>query len=137
MKLINISKTYKNKLNKVLALDNISLDIDNKGLYVIYGPSGSGKSTLLNIIAGIDKDYDGIYENDLKIAYLRQEFSLLEGLSVLDNLKLSNNTEKINDFLKLLELEDIKDKKSASYQTGKKGGCSSYRRSCLSLKFCF
>ena len=31
MKLINISKTYKNKLNKVLALDNISLDIDYKG----------------------------------------------------------------------------------------------------------
>ena len=120
MKLINISKTYKNKLNKVLALDNISLDIDHKGLYVIYGPSGSGKSTLLNIIAGIDKEYDGIYENDLKIAYLRQEFSLLEDLSVLDNLKLSNNTDKIDDFLKLLELEDIKDKKVRKLSNGQK-----------------
>ena len=26
---------------------------------VITGPSGSGKSTMLNIIAGLDKDYDG------------------------------------------------------------------------------
>ena len=91
MKLINISKTYKNKLNKVLALDNISLDIDYKGLYVIYGPSGSGKSTLLNIIAGIDKEYDGTYENDLKIAYLRQEFSLLDDLNVIDELLLIKN----------------------------------------------
>ena len=121
MKLINISKTYKNKLNKVLALDNISLDIDYKGLYVIYGPSGSGKSTLLNIIAGIDKDYDGIYENDLKIAYLRQEFSLLEDLKVIDELLLIKNDEAyINELLAKFSLSDLKNKKIKKLSNGQK-----------------
>ena len=121
MKLINISKTYKNKLNKVLALDNISLDIDHKGLYVIYGPSGSGKSTLLNIIAGIDKEYDGTYENDLKIAYLRQEFSLLEDLKVIDELLLIKDDEAyINELLAKFSLSDLKNKKIKKLSNGQK-----------------
>ncbi len=121
MKLINISKTYKNKSNKVLALDNISIEINHKGLYVIYGPSGSGKSTLLNIIAGIDKDYDGIYENDLKIAYLRQEFSLLEDLKVIDELLLIKNDEAyINELLAKFSLSDLKNKKIKKLSNGQK-----------------
>ena len=37
--------------------------------------------------------HHGIYENDLKIAYLRQEFSLLEDLKVIDELLLIKDDE--------------------------------------------
>ncbi|RBQ28743.1 ABC transporter ATP-binding protein [Aliarcobacter vitoriensis] len=54
-KIINISKTYKDK--KVL--DNINFDIKKGSCLGIIGESGSGKSTLAKIILGIEKANSG------------------------------------------------------------------------------
>jgi NitT/TauT family transport system ATP-binding protein len=37
----------------------ISFEVAPRSFLVITGPSGCGKSTLLNIIAGLDRDYEG------------------------------------------------------------------------------
>lgn len=42
-----------------LVLQDIEFDVAPRSFLVITGPSGCGKSTLLNIIAGLDKDYEG------------------------------------------------------------------------------
>ena len=39
--------------HKVLALENISLDVSERDFVALVGPSGCGKSTLLHIIAGL------------------------------------------------------------------------------------
>ncbi|MBR3180875.1 ABC transporter ATP-binding protein [Candidatus Saccharibacteria bacterium] len=55
IKLINISKSYKNKQ----ILTSFSALINDGSFVLINGPSGSGKSTLLNIIGGIETPDSG------------------------------------------------------------------------------
>ena len=51
----NVSKIYKGGSK---AVDNVTLDVENKEFLVLVGPSGCGKSTLLNIICKfMVKDY--------------------------------------------------------------------------------
>ena len=61
IKISNLTKEYisKNNENSIVALDNISFTLPNKGLVFIVGKSGSGKSTLLNLIGGLDVSTSG------------------------------------------------------------------------------
>ena len=51
----NLIKEYANGEKKLIALNDVSLKIEQGEFVAIVGPSGSGKSTLLHIIGGIDK----------------------------------------------------------------------------------
>ena len=55
----NLSKIYKVGSERVVALDNINLDIYTGQVLCIVGTSGSGKSTLLNQLAGLEKPTHG------------------------------------------------------------------------------
>lgn len=80
--------------NKILALDNINLQIEPGEFISIVGPSGCGKSTLLRIIAGLQKPTSGIaaldgtriegpgYERGLVF----QDPTLFPWLNVYDNV---------------------------------------------------
>ena len=54
-----ISKIYGKDDTKVVALDNISLQVNKGDFIAIMGPSGSGKSTLLHILGGVDRPTSG------------------------------------------------------------------------------
>ena len=72
LRLDKLSKNYYSKDSVVVAIGDISLDI-NDGEYIsIVGPSGCGKSTLLNIIGGIDYKSSGdiIMNDNIKIGYM-------------------------------------------------------------------
>lgn len=107
LQVINLSKVYKSKgKHECLALDNVSFNLPSKGMVFIVGKSGSGKSTLLNMLSGLDKitageiiakgnkfsqfserDYDN-YRNSF-VGFVFQDFCLMEGLTVEENVKLS------------------------------------------------
>jgi putative ABC transport system ATP-binding protein len=101
----NASKIYGEGATRVVALDDVSLEVEDGNFIAIMGPSGSGKSTLLNIIGGLDqlssgevilggKRIDNLNENALvdirrgKIAYVFQQYHLLPSLNALENVLL-------------------------------------------------
>lgn len=101
----NISKIYGSGDNKVVALNNVSLNVTSGDYIAIMGSSGSGKSTFLNVIGGLDhltsgevilegERIDNLTENDLvrlrrgKISYVFQQYHLLRSLTALENVLL-------------------------------------------------
>ena len=49
----NVKKVYNGRNGEMVALNGVSLDIQDNEFICVVGPSGCGKSTLLNIIAGL------------------------------------------------------------------------------------
>ena len=100
----HVSKQFDGR-RRVIALDDVTLDIDRGELVSIVGPSGSGKSTLLNLIGGLDRPTSGeiaidgqrlagLADDELtavrrdKIGFIFQFFNLLPSLSCLENVSL-------------------------------------------------
>ena len=74
-----------------LVLSNVAFAVAPREFLVLTGPSGCGKSTLLNIIAGLDKDFDG--RIDLGTAkdhmtFIFQAPRLLPWRTVRENIEL-------------------------------------------------
>lgn len=87
----NLRKEFGVGDERVVALENVDLDIEGHVFVSIVGPSGCGKSTLLNILSGIETPSSGTVEitQDRKQAhpgYVFQAARLLPWRSVLDNL---------------------------------------------------
>ena len=55
----DVSKTFQTAAGKFLALDRVSLQVNEAEFVCLVGPSGCGKTTLLNIIAGLEKPDSG------------------------------------------------------------------------------
>jgi len=99
----NVSKTFRTATGEVLALDRVSLQVNEAEFVCLVGPSGCGKTTLLNIIAGLEKPDSGMVLADGKPVtspgrdrlVMFQEPALFPWLNVLGNvlfgLKLKPN----------------------------------------------
>ncbi len=100
-----LNKYYKIGNDKMHALKDITLNIQNGEMLAIMGKSGAGKSTLMNMIGLLDKYDSGNFKIDSievsrlgdsklaklrneKIGFVMQDFSLLEQKTVLMNVML-------------------------------------------------
>lgn len=74
LKLCNVSKIYEQGENKIYALDDVSLTIENGEFVAIVGKSGSGKSTLMNILGCLDiPDKGEYYLNNRNVGFLKEK----------------------------------------------------------------
>ncbi|MER0284610.1 ABC transporter ATP-binding protein [Clostridioides difficile] len=125
-----LSKTYGSDNNKVIALNNVNLEINSGEFVSIIGPSGSGKSTLLHILSGLDNPTSGqvflddkdIYKySEKELSALRrksfgfvfQQFNLLPVLTASENIlmpvlldKKQPDKKYLNEISSLLGITD-------------------------------
>lgn len=77
---------------EIAVLKDIVFQVEPGSFVVITGPSGGGKTTLLNIIAGLDKNFEGKIDYgdkaDHNLAYVFQAPRLLPWRTVYENIAL-------------------------------------------------
>lgn len=101
----NIRKVYRIGSEKVVALNNVSFDIEKGEVCCFLGTSGSGKSTLLNLMAGLEKPTKGMIlikgirmdrlnEKELAkfrqrhLGFIFQSYNLLTALTATENVSM-------------------------------------------------
>ena len=138
------------KQNEFCALKDINLDVNNGELVILKGVSGSGKSTLLSLIALLQKPTSGeILIDGTNIAKLPdafcsefrhkrlglvfQNFNLIEGLSVYENLlapfaltnfKANVREEMIKKALNLANISHKRDENVSNLSGGERQRCA-------------
>ena len=116
LKLVDVSKIY----GELKALDKINLSVEKGEWISIMGPSGSGKTTMMNILGAMDKPslgeviLDGediakkspkeltVIRRD-KIGLIFQQFHLVNYLSALENVMMSQYYHSMPDAQEAME----------------------------------
>ena len=134
MKMILRTTDLCKKFKGQIAVDNVSLHIEENSVYGLLGPNGAGKSTILKMIAGILKPSSGVIEmnghiwsrNDLReIGALIETPPLYENLTAYENLKvrtlaLGLPETRIDEVLNTVQLLNTGRKKAGHFSLGMK-----------------
>ena len=128
------------RFGQVVAVNDLSLVIEDKEFLVLVGPSGCGKSTVIRLLAGLETLTEGnVYiderlVNDLPakdrdIAMVFQSYALYPHMSVFDNMAFGlrmHGTPKdeirrrVQEAAEILEIEDLLKRKPAQLSGGQR-----------------
>ena len=137
IEIANLTKTY----GKVVALNNVSLEVSAGEILGLLGPNGAGKSTLMKIVVGILRPTTGYVKvggSDVakepeaakrNVGYLPENPSLYPGLTVSEFLRFLGKIrdvpdgalrDKISDALMTFSLEEKADAMLGALSKGMK-----------------
>jgi ABC-2 type transport system ATP-binding protein len=133
----NVTKRY----NEIVAVNNINLTINTGEIFALLGPNGSGKSTTLKMlmglvqptagdvtVLGIDVDKDAVAIKR-QVGYVPESpnvYEFLTGIEYLDfiadiyGIPPAEKQQRINEYLKALQLEGREGDMINSYSDGMK-----------------
>lgn len=130
----NVSKSY----GDIEVIRDLSLDIKKGELFTLLGPSGCGKTTLLRMIIGFNSIDSGFIKvddnvvndipvNERKMGMVFQNYAVFPHMTVKENIafglkvfKIDKNEmeQRINEILKIVRIEEHKDKKPQQLSGG-------------------
>jgi len=133
----SISKVYGDGF---VAVDDISIDVQDGEFMILVGPSGCGKSTLLRMIVGLEDITSGemligerrvndLAPRDRNLAMVFQNYALYPHLTVYENIAFplrlagapqSEVDEKVRKASKTLELDEHLDRKPGNLSGGQR-----------------
>ena len=110
----NVSKSYEVGEGRVVALDEVSLRVEEAHFVVILGPSGCGKTTMLNVIGALDVPSSGTVKVegvDLtaasaanraafrreSVSFIFQTFNLFPALTAFENVEFGADAARRSD----------------------------------------
>jgi len=140
----NLTRKYGKGVAEVIAVNQLSLNIEYGEFTAIIGPSGSGKSTLLNLIGGLDNSDEGqilLAGNNLAsmsgkkmsdfrrdhIGFIFQAYNLIPVLSAAENIEyimllqgISNaeRSKRVEEMLQLVGLEGLGNRRPSELSGG-------------------
>jgi len=139
LELDSLTKTFQDGDEEIVAVDDVSLSIEDGEFLVVVGPSGCGKSTTLRMIAGLETvtsgtiELDGDVINDVKsqyrdIAMVFQSYALYPHMSVRENMAfgLEESTDlpedeidrRVEETAQLLDIPELLDRKPSELSGG-------------------
>ncbi len=133
----NISKIYS---DGTVAVNNLSLEVENKEFIILVGPSGCGKSTTLRMIAGLevisegemkigDRVVNSVAPKDRNIAMVFQSYALYPHMTVYKNMAFGLELRKIPkaeiekrvlEAAKILDIEHLLKRKPKALSGGQR-----------------
>ncbi len=140
----DLYRKFGSEETEVIALDRVSVDIEEGEFTAIIGPSGSGKTTLLHLIGGLDEPDSGavflsgtniaeMTGNELSdfrrdhIGFIFQAYNLIPVLSAEENIEYimllqgmpaSRRKARVREMLALVGLEGLGDRRPAHLSGG-------------------
>lgn len=117
----NLSKTFRARGQRIVALNDLNLDVEEGEFVTIVGPSGCGKSTLLNLIVGLEHPSRGevIYRGqkregfNTQIGYVTQNDNLMPWRTLKENVGFAlelrggngaENRTRVHEFIRRVGL---------------------------------
>jgi len=134
----NVVKIYDGPPDEVVALNDVSVTIENNEFFTLLGPSGCGKTTLLRIIAGFESTTKGsirllgesierLPPNKRPVNTVFQQYALFPHMSVIENVAFgllmlgrpeSQAYEAAGRMLDMVQLSQFADRKPAQLSGG-------------------
>ena len=128
------------RFGEVLAVSNLSIEVQDREFLVLVGPAGCGKSTTLRLIAGLEELSEGniyigdrlvndVAPKDRDIAMVFQSYALYPHMSVYDNLAFGLRLRKtpkkeierrVQEAAELLAIGELLDRKPKQLSGGQR-----------------
>ena len=134
----DLGKSFGHGSDRILALDNVSLQICENEFFTLLGPSGCGKTTLLRLIAGFDQPSSGqllLAEQSLlglppyqrPVNTVFQNYALFPHMTVAENIgfglemqgwERARREDRVQEMLNLVKLQELDKRRPAQLSGG-------------------
>ena len=137
---ISFEQVTKRFADGTVAVNSLTLEIDDGEFMVLVGPSGSGKSTALRMVAGLEEISDGIVRirgrvvndiapKDRDIAMVFQNYALYPHMTVYENMEFGlrlkktskdERRKKVTEAAKMLGIGEFLDRRPRALSGGQR-----------------